>query len=214
MPLASSTSSTGRRRFAAAGKLVIATHNPGKLEEIAALLAPFGVAVVGAAELGLDEPEETGLSFAENAEIKAHAAAVATGLPALADDSGLAVAALGGAPGIYSARWAGTAGDFGAAMARVEAELGDTPDRRARFVAALTLAWPDGHCETFEGRVDGTLVAPPRGTRGFGYDPMFLPDDRTETFGEMEPTEKHKISHRADAFGKLVAACFEGGAAR
>lgn len=212
MPLASSTR-TEPRRFAA-DELVIATHNPGKLEEIAALLAPFGVAVVGAMELGLDEPEETGLSFTENAEIKACAAAAATGRPALADDSGLAVAALGGAPGIYSARWAGPAGDFGAAMARVEAELGDATDRQANFVAALALAWPDGHCETFEGRVDGTLVAPPRGTRGFGYDPMFLPDDRAETFGEMDPAEKHRISHRADAFRKLIAACFEGGATR
>ncbi len=201
------------RRFAA-DELVIATHNPGKLEEIAALLAPFGVAVVGAAELGLDEPEETGLSFAENAEIKARAAAAAAGRPALADDSGLAVAALGGAPGIYSARWAGPAGDFGAAMTRVEAELGDARDRRAHFVAALALAWPDGHCETFEGRVDGTLVYPPRGARGFGYDPMFLPDGRAETFGEMEPIEKHRISHRADAFRKLIAACFAGGAVR
>ncbi len=213
MPLASSTG-TEPRRFAAADKLVIATHNRGKLEEIAALLAPYGVAVVGAAELGLDQPEETGLSFTENAEIKARAAAAATGLPALADDSGLAVAALGGAPGIYSARWAGPAGDFGAAMARVEAELGDATDRQAFFVAALALAWPDGHCETFEGRVDGTLVAPPRGSRGFGYDPMFLPADRAETFGEMDATEKHRISHRADAFRKLIAACFDGGAAR
>ena len=201
------------RRFAA-DELVIATHNPGKLEEIAALLAPFGVAVVGAAELGLDEPKETGLSFTENAEIKARAAAAAAGRPALADDSGLAVAALGGAPGIYSARWAGPAGDFGAAMARVEAELGDARDRRAQFVAALALAWPDGHCETFEGRVDGTLVAPPRGARGFGYDPMFLPDGHAETFGEMKPIEKHRISHRAEAFHKLIAACFEDGAVR
>ena len=200
-------STTEARRFAA-DTLVIATHNPGKLKEIAELLAPFGVAVAGAAELGLDEPEETGLSFTENAEIKARAAATVTGLPALADDSGLAVAALGGAPGIYSARWAGPAGDFGAAMVRVEAELGDTTDRRAHFVAALTLAWPDGHCETFEGRVDGALVWPPRGTRGFGYDPMFLPDDRTETFGEMDQAAKHRISHRADAFARLLAACF------
>ena len=205
MPLASTTEA---RRFAA-DTLVIATHNPGKLSEIAELLAPFGVAVAGAAELGLDEPEETGLSFTENAEIKARAAATVTGLPALADDSGLAVVALGGAPGIYSARWAGPAGDFGAAMVRVEAELGDTTDRRAHFVAALTLAWPDGHCETFEGRVDGKLVWPPRGARGFGYDPMFLPDDRAETFGEMDQAAKHRISHRADAFGKLIAACFE-----
>ena len=212
MPLASSPSSTEPRRCAA-DRLVIATHNPGKLSEIAALLAPFDVAVVGATELGLDEPEETGLSFAENAEIKARAAAAAADLPALADDSGLAVAALGGAPGIYSARWAGPAGDFGAAMARVEAELGDATDRQAFFVAALALAWPDGHCETFEGRVDGTLVAPPRGSRGFGYDPMFLPADRAETFGEMDAAEKHRISHRADAFRKLIAACFESGGA-
>ncbi len=210
MPLASS-SGIEPRRFATADGLVIATHNPGKLEEIAALLAPFGVAVVGAAELGLDEPEETGRSFAENAEIKAHAAAGATGRPALADDSGLAVAALGGAPGIFSARGAGPAGDFGAAMARVETELGETRDRRAHFVAALTLAWPDGHCETFEGRVDGTLVYPPRGARGFGYDPIFLPDGHDLTFGEMEPDGKHAISHRARAFAKLIAACFGPG---
>ncbi len=210
MPLASTIKA---RRFAA-DKLVIATHNPGKLREIAELMAPYGVTIVGAAQLGLDEPDETGRNFAENAELKARAAAAATGAPALADDSGLAVAALGGAPGIYSARWAGPAGEFGAAMARVEAELGDARDRRAHFVAALALAWPDGHCHSFEGRVDGTLVSPPRGTRGFGYDPMFLPDGRDQTFGEMEPTEKHRISHRAEAFHKLIAACFEGGAVR
>ena len=195
------------RRFAAE-RLVIATHNSGKLAEIAHLVAPHGVAVAGAAELGLGEPEETGASFAENAAIKARAAAAATGLPALADDSGLAVAALGGHPGIYSARWAGPAGDFAAAMTRVEAELGDATDRRAAFIAALALCWPDGHCETFEGRVDGTLVFPPRGSRGFGYDPIFVPDGRDETFGEMEPAKKHEISHRADAFRKLIAACF------
>ncbi len=198
------------RRFTG-GKLTIASHNPGKLREIRALLEPFEVATVGAAELGLAEPDETGETFIENAELKARAAAAAGGAPALADDSGLVVTALGGAPGIHSARWAETADgrDFAAAMARVEAELGDDPDRRAHFTAALCLAWPDGHCESFEGRVDGVLVFPPRGTRGFGYDPIFLPDGFEITFGEMDPDEKHAISHRARAFAKLVAACFE-----
>jgi len=197
---------TAPRRFAGS-RLVIASHNPGKVREIAALLAPFAIEVVSAAALGLDEPEETGASFVANAELKARAAAAAAGLPALADDSGLAVAALDGAPGIYSARWAGEAKDFGAAMARVERELGGR-DRSAAFICALALCWPDGHCEIFEGRVDGALVWPPRGGRGFGYDPMFVPAGRTETFGEMDQDEKHRISHRADAFARLVAACF------
>jgi XTP/dITP diphosphohydrolase len=190
------------------GKLVIASHNPGKVEEIAALLAPFGTQIVAASELGLDEPEETGESFRENAELKARAAAGATGLPALADDSGLVVPALGGAPGIHSARWAGESRDFRAAMERVEQELGDA-DRRAWFACVLALCWPDGECQTFEGRVNGTLVWPPRGRRGFGYDPMFVPDGGAVTFGEMDPDAKHRISHRADAFRKLVQACFE-----
>jgi len=200
------------RRFTGE-RLVIASHNPGKVREIAALLRPFAVAVVSAAECGLDEPEETGETFRDNALIKAHAAAAAAGLPALADDSGLAVAALDGRPGIHSARRAGPEKDFSAAMSRVEAALaaagGD--DRRARFVCALALAWPDGHAEIFEGRVDGILVWPPRGDRGFGYDPMFLPDGQDATFGEMDPVAKHAISHRADAFTKLVAGCFEPG---
>ena len=212
------------RRFTG-GRLVVATHNAGKLAEIADLLAPLGVDVVSAAALGLAEPEETGVTFAANAELKAHAAAEASGLVALADDSGLVVAALDGAPGIHSARWAGPERDFRAAMERVERELADKvereladkverelaggTDRRAHFVAALALAWPDGRCETVEGRIDGTLVWPPRGERGFGYDPMFLPDGHGETFGEMDQAVKHRISHRADAFRKLMAACFE-----
>ena len=199
---------TTPRRFAD-DRLVIASHNPGKVREIAALLAPFSVEVVSAAKLRLDEPEETGASFAANAMLKARAAAEAAGLPALADDSGLSVSALDGRPGIYSARWGGEDKDFGAAMAHVERELGDR-DRSACFICALTLAWPDGHCETFEGRVDGALTWPPRGDRGFGYDPMFVADGRAETFGEMDQDEKHRISHRADAFAKLVAACFKG----
>ena len=189
------------------GRLVIASHNPGKLREIADLLAPFGVTTVSAGDLGLPEPDETGASFRENAEIKAVAAARAAVLPALADDSGLVVPALGGDPGIRSARWAGAARDFQRAMARVEAALRGQADRRAHFVCALCLAWPGGGTEIFEGRVDGGLVWPPRGTRGFGYDPIFLPDGREETFGEMDPDVKHAISHRADAFEKMVTAC-------
>ena len=190
--------------------LVIASHNPGKVREIAELLAPFVREFVSAGELGLPEPDETGSTFVENAELKARAAAIGSGRIALADDSGLAVHALGGAPGIYSARWAGPEKDFGHAMGRVQRELGDTPDRRAHFVCALSLAWPDGHCETVEGTVHGSLVWPPCGDRGFGYDPIFVVDGRDLTFGEMDPDEKHRISHRADAFRKLVARCFEG----
>jgi len=186
-------------------RLVLASHNPGKAAEFRDLLAPFGIAVLSAADLGLAEPEETGTSFAENAVIKACAAAGAAGLPALADDSGLEVAALGGAPGIHSARWAD--GDFAAAMRRIERALEGKSDRRARFVAALVLAWPDGHCEVFEGVVEGTLVFPPRGSRGFGYDPIFVARGGTRTFGEMDPAEKHRISHRARAFAALRAAC-------
>ena len=198
------------RRFAGP-RLVIASHNAGKLREIAALMTPLGVATVSAAELGLAEPEESGLTFAANAEPKARAAVRAAGLPALADDSGLAVAGLDGAPGLYSARWAETphGRDFAVAMKRVETELGDNAERRAHFVCVLTLAWPDGHCETFEGRIEGVLTFPPRGGKGFGYDPIFLPDGHASTFGEMDQDIKHAISHRADAFAKLVAACFE-----
>lgn len=191
------------------GKLVIASHNAGKVREIGELLAPFGVEVVSAGALGLDEPEETGTTFVANAELKAHAAAKAANLPALADDSGLAVDGLGGDPGIYSARWAGPSKDFAAAMALVNERLGTNPDRGGRFVCALALAWPDGTCETFEGVVEGDLVWPPRGSAGFGYDPMFQPKGHAITFGEMDPAAKHEISHRADAFRKLVAACFK-----
>ncbi len=189
--------------------LVIASHNPGKLREIADLLEPFGTAVTSAGDLGLAEPEETGATFAENAALKARAATQGAGLPALADDSGLAVHALGGQPGIHSARWAGPDKDFEAAMERVERELGQTADRRAAFVCALCLAVPEGGERSFEGRVEGRLVWPPRGGRGFGYDPIFVPEGFEITFGEMEPAEKHKISHRAQAFAKLVRAVFE-----
>lgn len=196
------------RRFDGS-RLVIASHNAGKVREIGDLLAPYGVEVLSAGDLDLAEPEETGDTFIDNAVIKAEAAARAARLPALADDSGLAVHALGGRPGIHSARWAGPERDFGAAMRKVEAALAGQADRTAHFVAALALAWPDGHVETVEGTVHGTLVWPPRGTRGFGYDPMFLADGRSQTFGEMEPAAKHAISHRADAFRKLVALCFD-----
>lgn len=191
-------------------RLVIASHNKGKVGEIADLLKYFGVEVVSAETLGLPEPEETGETFIANALLKAHAAARGSGLPALADDSGLAVHALGGAPGIYSARWAETptGRDFYVAMDRVEKELQGKVDRTAHFVCVLALAWPDGHAECFEGRVDGTLVWPPRGEKGFGYDPIFQPDGYDITFAEMEPAGKHAISHRADAFAQLVAACF------
>ncbi len=196
------------RRFAAQ-KLAIATHNPGKLVEIRDLLAPYGIETVGASELGVPEPEETGASFAENAALKARAVAAASGLPALADDSGLVVPALGGAPGIHSARWAGLERDFGAAMRRVERELnGRAPS--ASFVASLALAWPDGHVECFLGEVEGSLVFPARGTRGFGYDPIFVPKGHAETFGEMDPATKHRMSHRAAAFAKLAASCLGG----
>ena len=191
-------------------RLAIASHNPGKVREIAELLAPYGIEVASAAELGLPEPEETGGSFAENAELKARAAALASGLPALADDSGLTVTGLGGRPGVHSARWAGPEKDFRAAMRRVHEELGEAEDRRAAFVCVLALAWPDGSTRLFEGRVDGTLVWPPRGSHGFGYDPMFQPECSDITFGEMDPAEKHRISHRARAFAKLVGAVFEG----
>lgn len=194
-------------RLRAGERLVVASHNPGKVAEIEALLAPYGIATAGAAALGLAEPEETGTTFEENAALKARAAAEASGLPALADDSGLVVPALGGAPGIHSARWAGPGKDFRVAMERVHRELG-ARDRRAHFVAVLALAWPDGDVETFRGEVHGRLVWPPRGERGFGYDPMFIPDGYDITFGEMDPSDKHRISHRAQAFATLVEACF------
>lgn len=194
------------------GTLIVASHNQGKVREIRELLAPFGVETVSAGEKNLPEPEETGLTFEANAELKALAAATASGLPALADDSGLEVDALDLQPGIYSARWAGPSKDFGPAMQRVwrEAKASGRPEPfTCRFVAALSLAWPDGHVETFRGTVEGTLVWPPRGTRGFGYDPMFLATGKSETFGEMDPQAKHAISHRAVAFRKLIEACFE-----
>ncbi len=189
-------------------KLAIASHNAGKVCEIGDLIRPLGVSVLSASELDLAEPVEDGTTFQANAIIKAKTATMASGLPALADDSGLAITALGGAPGIYSARWAGADKDFNAAMAKVEQELGGATDRSAAFICALTLAWPDGHTETFEGRIEGVLVWPPRGSRGFGYDPVFQAEGRDITFGEMDPVEKHSISHRAKAFAGLVAACF------
>lgn len=198
-------------RKLAPGQLVIASHNAGKVREINELLAPCRIAAVSAAALALPEPEETENTFAGNAALKARAAARAAGLPALADDSGLEVAALGGAPGIRSARWAGPDKDFAAAMERVRRALEDSgsPDRSARFVCALALAWPDGHVETFEGTVSGVLVFPPRGGKGFGYDPAFLPAGEKETFGEMDPARKHAMSHRAEAFRMLMKACLE-----
>lgn len=189
------------------GKLVIASHNPGKIVEITALLAPYEVDVLGAAALGLAEPEETETSFEGNAALKAHAAVRATRLPALADDSGLVVPALDGAPGIYSARWAGPTRDFSLAMARVNRELG-ARDRAASFVSVLALVWPDGEEALFRGEIHGILTWPPRGDNGFGYDPMFIPDGYAETFGELPHAVKYAIDHRARAFQKLVAACF------
>ena len=196
------------RRFDG-GRLVVASHNLGKVREIDDLLRPFDVEPVSAGELGLPEPVEDGLTFEANAILKAEAAANQSGLPALSDDSGLAVTALDGAPGIFSARWGGPEKDFQHAMQRVQEEIGENPDRSAQFVCALALAWPDGHVETFLGSVDGTLVWPPQGDRGFGYDPMFMPLGGDETFSEMDQVHKHAISHRADAFRKLVTACFE-----
>lgn len=206
------------------GKLVIASHNEGKVREIRDLLAPFGIEPISAASLDLPEPEETGTTFVANAELKAMQAADLSGLPALADDSGLCVDALGGEPGIFSARWGlpdpgipaltpeeGEGRDFDRAMRRVNALLDALPEgtsRAAHFVCALALAWPDGHVEWFEGRVDGTLIWPPRGDRGFGYDPMFVPEGHDRSFGEMNPAAKHAMSHRADAFAQLVAAVF------
>jgi XTP/dITP diphosphohydrolase len=201
------------------GRLVIATHNPGKMREMRELLGPFNVEPVAASELGIPEPEEIGTTFRENARIKAEAAARAASLPAFSDDSGIVVDALNGAPGIHSARWAGPSKDFAAAMRKINDQLcvlgAVTPqDRSARFISALCVAWPDGHLEEFEGRVDGTLVWPPRGDQGFGYDPMFLPDGYDVTFGQMTSEAKHGLppkglglSHRARAFLKLAEAC-------
>ena len=206
-------------RSLSSGQVVIATHNPGKLTEMRELLAPYGIAAISAGELVLAEPDENGMTFTENACIKAVAAARAARLPALADDSGLVVEALDGAPGIHSARWAGPDRNFHRAMEAIEQQLrargATTPERRrAHFVSALCLAWPDGHTEQFEARVGGMLVWPPRGDRGFGYDPMFLPDGQRRTFGEMPSEEKHGLpprgrglSHRARAFIKLAEAC-------
>lgn len=202
----------------ARGKLVIATHNKGKLREIQALLAPYGMECLSAGELGLPEPAETGTTFVENALIKARAAAEAANLPVLADDSGLCVAALGGAPGVYTADWAeaapyegGPGRDWYMAMGKVEGKLceqgPDTP-RDGYFACVLAIAWPDGASAVYEGRAHGTLTWPPRGTLGFGYDPVFVPAGGTRTFAELDPEEKHRISHRADAFAKLVAEQF------
>ncbi len=199
--------SEARRRFTG-GELVVASHNKGKIVEIEALLAGRPVKLLGAGDIGLAEPEETGSTYAANAMLKARAAVAASGKPALADDSGISVSALGGDPGIFSARWAGPDRDFGMAMQKVQDALGDNPDRRATFVSMLALAWPDGHVELFKGTVDGTLIWPPRGTNGFGYDPMFVPDGYTQTFGEMTPEEKEKLSHRARSMKLLLDACF------
>lgn len=197
------------RKLQAGSKIVLASHNKGKLAELADLLRPYQVEIVSAGTLGLPEPEETAPDFAGNARIKALAAAVATGLPAFSDDFGFCAAALGGEPGVQSARWGGPEKDFAKAMALVNERVGTAADRRAWFVAALCLAWPDGHTETFVGRVDGTMVWPPRGDKGFGYDPMFVAEGRTQTFGEMEPDAKHAISHRARAFAQVMKSCFD-----
>jgi XTP/dITP diphosphohydrolase len=200
-------------RLTSGDGLVVASHNPGKLREIMALIAPFGIKSVGAAELGLPEPEETGSSFAANAILKAEAAMQGSELPSLADDSGLCVPALDNAPGIYSARWAGPAKDFRLAMRRVEEELrqSESHDMRAFFVCALALAAPHAQTQIFEGRVYGSLTFPPRGDKGFGYDPIFVPEGYRMSFGEMPPAEKHAMSHRARAFAKFVAAAIDPG---
>jgi XTP/dITP diphosphohydrolase len=205
-----------RRRLRSGDKLVLASHNRGKIFEFRGLLAPYGVEVIPARELGVEEPEETGAVFADNARLKAVASASVSGLPALADDSGLEVEALGGAPGVHSARWAGEGRDFGAAMAKVEAELvargAMTPaQRRANFTCVLCLAWPDGGAELFEGKVYGHLRFPPKGENGFGYDPIFIPDGFSESFGEMDIEKKHRLSHRFVAFEKFAGAVIGGG---
>ena len=196
------------RRMQPGERLVLATHNPGKVRELAELLRPRAVEVVSAGALGLAEPVEDAPDFAGNARRQAEAAACGSGLPARADDSGFAVAALGGAPGVLSARWAGPAKDFAAAMERVRREMADSADRRASFVCALCLAWPDGETKTFLGRVEGTVAWPPRGERGFGYDPMFVPSGSAETYGEMDPARKHATSHRARAMEQVLLSCF------
>jgi XTP/dITP diphosphohydrolase len=211
----------GSKHRRIAGRLVIATHNPGKLAEMRELLAPYGIDAISAGDMGLHEPEETGTTFRANARIKADAAAKASGVPAFADDSGLVVDALDGAPGIHSSRWAGSDKNFSRAMQTIEEKLRErgatAPERRkAHFVSALCVVWPDGQVEEFEGRIDGTLVWPPRGDKGFGYDPMFLPEGFTRTFGEMSREKKHGLpprgkglSHRARAFLKLAEACLD-----
>lgn len=204
----------GARRLRAGDKLVVASHNPGKVFEIRSLIYPFGVEAVSAKELDLEEPEETGDTFEANAKLKALAAAQASGLPSLADDSGLEVNALGGAPGIYSARWAGSPRDFSAAMEKLNGELekagaATAEARKANFICALCLAWPDGSTQVFVGRVFGHIVWPARGDKGFGYDPVFQPEGHEETFGEMEPVKKQDMSHRARAFEQFVNECFE-----
>lgn len=190
-------------------KLIVASHNPGKVREIGDLIAPYKIEAISAAALNLAEPDETEPTFTGNALIKAHAAAKAASLPALSDDSGLCVDALNGEPGIYSARWAGPAKDFALAMQKVQDRLEalGTANRKAHFVCALAIAWPDGHSEVFEGKVHGALIWPPRGTKGFGYDPMFVPEGHNITFGEMDPAKKHAMSHRARAFKQFVEAC-------
>jgi XTP/dITP diphosphohydrolase len=195
--------------LAPGAKLVAASHNKGKVRELAELLAPYGIEMVSAGSLGLPEPDETGATFAENAELKALAAAQGSGLLALADDSGLEAVALGGAPGIHSARWGGPARDFALAMARVNEALAEGTDRHANFTCALALAAPGGAVKVFEGKVFGTLAWPPRGTRGFGYDPIFVPDGYKETFGEMDPALKNRLSHRMRAFEQLMQATYQ-----
>ncbi len=197
------------RRLQPGARLIVATHNPGKLREMIDLLLPHAVEAVSAGDLGLPEPIEDAPDFAGNARLKAIAAA-ATGSPALADDSGFCVAALGGAPGVFSARWAGPSKDFTPAIGRVQAEMGDAADRRAWFVSALCLAWPDGETATFIGRVDGTVAPAARGTLGFGYDPIFIPAGLRQTYGEMDPAQKTATSHRARAMAQLFAACLPG----
>ena len=207
------TQSAATPRRLTGGRLIVASHNPGKVREINALLAAYPLDIVSAGDLGLPEPEEVGHSFIANAELKARAAARAAGGPALADDSGFCVAALGGDPGIYSARWAGPNKDFHAAMRQIHdaVEASGSPDRQAWFTCALSVAWPDGHCETVEGYVYGTMIWPPRGDKGFGYDPMFVPDGTDRTFGEGDQGWKHSVSHRAEAFRQLVERCFDDG---
>ena len=201
--------SFARRRLEPGSRLVIATHNPGKLREIAELLLPYAVEAVSAGELGLPEPEEDAPDFAGNARIKA-LAATSVGSPALADDSGFCVAALGGAPGVYSARWAGPGKDFAAAMRRVHQQAEGLEDRRAWFMCAICLAWPDGQTATFLGRAGGELVWPPRGNKGFGYDPIFVPHGGSETYGEMDQSRKHATSHRALAMAQFFKSCLPG----